>query len=64
MKATTANSLSHSFVHRPVGGYEFRIWKKNIQKLTLTTDRVQNATCSFQTVPQRPEGEIIQGEDG
>lgn len=56
MKATTANSLSHSFVHRPVGGYEFRIWKENIQKLMLTTDRVQNATCNFQTVPQMPEG--------
>lgn len=34
MKATTANSLSHSSVHRPVGGYEFRIWEESVQTLT------------------------------
>lgn len=50
MKATIANFLSHSFVHRPVGGYEFRIWKENIQKLTLITDSsecyLQLSNCS------------------
>lgn len=60
MKSTTINSLSNSFIHRPVWG--LTICEENVQKLRGTTEahhwQSLESNCNFQTVKLMPAERI------